>query len=88
MIYDKYRAFDPWPGLFTADGIKLFDVSVGAERGDAGAILSVDEEVVFACGKGSLHVRTMQRPGKPRAVAGDVARGLGWRIGDTLSPRA
>ena len=68
-IYNKYRAFDPWPGLFTADGVKLFDVSVGDERGVPGAILRVDDEVVFACGEGSLHVRTIQRPGKSRVPA-------------------
>jgi methionyl-tRNA formyltransferase len=84
VIYNKYRAFDPWPGLFTADGIKLFDLRAGDERGAPGAILRIDEEVVIACGEGSLRIGTMQRPGKPRARAGDVARGLGW----TLSPRA
>jgi len=75
-IYDKYRAFDPWPGLFTADGIKLFDIRVGDERGTPGEILGTGEEVIFACGEGSLHVRTIQRPGKSRVPA------------RTLSPRA
>ena len=74
VIYDKYRAFDPWPGLFTADGIKLFDVRVGDERGEPGTILRINDEVVFATGEGSLHVRTMQRPGKSRARAADVMR--------------
>jgi len=69
VIYDKYRAFDPWPGIFTADGIKLFDLSVGGESGKPGDILRVDDEVVFATGEGSLHVRTIQRPGKSRVPA-------------------
>lgn len=68
-IYNKSRAFDPWPGIFTADGIKLFDVSVGDERGQPGTILRVGEEIVFATGEGSLHVRTIQRPGKSRVPA-------------------
>lgn len=68
-IYDKYRAFDPWPGIFTADGMKLFDLSVGNERGTPGEILRIDDEVVFATGAGSLHVRTIQRPGKSRVPA-------------------
>jgi methionyl-tRNA formyltransferase len=78
-IYDKFRAFDPWPGLFTADGVKLFDVKPGTDVGEPGTILRIDDEVVFATGEGSLQVRTMQRPGKSRAAAGDVARGLGWK---------
>ena len=69
VIYDKYRAFDPWPGIFTADGIKLFDLSVGDERGEPGSIIRIDDEVVFATGEGSLHVRTIQRPGKSRVPA-------------------
>jgi len=69
VIYDKYRAFDPWPGIFTADGIKLFDLSVGGESGKPGDILRVDDDVVFATGEGSLHVRTIQRPGKSRVPA-------------------
>jgi methionyl-tRNA formyltransferase len=73
-IYDKYRAFDPWPGLFTADGIKLFDVTPGGEQGAPGTILRVDDEVVFATGEGSLHVKTMQRPNKSKARAADVIR--------------
>jgi methionyl-tRNA formyltransferase len=73
-IYNKYRAFDPWPGLFTANGIKLFDVTPGHERGEPGTILRIDDEVVFATGEGSLHVKTMQRPGKARTAATDVAR--------------
>ena len=82
-IYNKYRAFDPWPGIFTADGIKLFDLAVGDEHGNPGDILRVDDEVVFATGEGSLHVATLQRPGKSKARAGDVIRTLG-----SLSPRA
>ena len=69
VIYDKYRAFDPWPGIFTADGIKLFDLSVGGESGEPGDVLRIDDEVVFATGDGSLHVRTIQRPGKSRVPA-------------------
>ena len=79
-IYDKYRAFDPWPGIFTAEGIKLFDVSPIDEQGQPGKILHVGEDVVIACGEGALRVRTMQRPGKSRTRAAEV-----WK---TLSPRA
>jgi methionyl-tRNA formyltransferase len=84
-IYDKFRAFDPWPGIFTASGVKMIDVRRGEESGMPGSILRMDDEVVIACGEGSLHVITMQRPGKSRAAAGDVARGLGWRVGAEVS---
>lgn len=84
-IYDRFRAFDPWPGLFTRDGIRLTDVHPSAESGRPGEILAVDDGVTIAAGSGALRVTGMQRPGKSRAAAGDVARGLGWRRGDVLT---
>jgi methionyl-tRNA formyltransferase len=84
-IYDRYRAFDPWPGLFTRDGIKLTELHWSPQEGKPGEILAVDDGVTIAAGSGSLRVTRMQRPGKARAAAGDVARGLGWRRGDVLA---
>jgi len=85
VIYNKYRAFDPWPGLFTADGIKLFDVAAVDDSGEPGTILRMDEEVVVACGEGALRIASMQRAGKARGAAADITRGLRWRVGETLS---
>jgi methionyl-tRNA formyltransferase len=84
-IYDKFRAFDPWPGVFTRDGIKLLDIKPAAGDGEPGTITSVDDGVTIVCGDGALRVVTMQRPGKPRGAAADIARGLGWRVGMRLS---
>ena len=87
-IYDKFRAFDPWPGVFTKDGLKLIDLCTvhRAPCTDAPAtILVIDDGVTIATGDGAIRVITMQRPGKPRAAAGDVARGLQWRVGTRLA---
>jgi methionyl-tRNA formyltransferase len=86
-IYNKFRAFDPWPGVFTKDGLKLIDIQLTTRQpatGNPATILALDEAVTIACGEGALRIITMQRPGKPRAAAGDVARGLGWRVGTQL----
>ncbi|PYQ31231.1 MAG: methionyl-tRNA formyltransferase [Acidobacteria bacterium] len=99
VIYDKFRAFDPWPGIFYKD-VKLTDVVCGAApasgagtRDDSAAeaaaapqsIVSIDDDgIIIACAEGALRIREMQRPGKPRTPAGAVARGLGWRVGDVL----
>ena len=82
-IYNRFRAFDPWPGIST-NGIKLTDIRVAAGSGPAGTILSIDDDVVIACGAGAIRILEMQRAGKPRARAGAVARGLGWRVGDVV----
>ena len=87
-IYDKFRAFDPWPGVFTKDGLKLLDlctVHIAPCTGEPGTIIALDSSLTIACGSGAIRIITMQRPGKPRAAASDVARGLQWRIGTRLT---
>lgn len=83
-IYDRYRAFDPWPGLFTEAGVKLGDLSVEKGSGTPGGILDLDDGVLVAAGEEAIRIRTLQRPGKARGAAGDVARGLGWKAGMVL----
>ena len=83
-IYDKFRAFDPWPGLFTPE-LKLLDIAPAAGSGDPGTILSIgDDGVTVAAGEGAIRLITVQRAGKPRAAAADLARGGGWARGDRL----
>lgn len=74
VIYDKYRAFDPWPGVYTSE-LKLVELARAEGRGRAGEILGIDDSgVVVACGEGALRVITVQKPGKPRVRAADLAR--------------
>jgi methionyl-tRNA formyltransferase len=86
-IYDRFRAFDPWPGLFVQSGgetIKLTDIRVAEASGEPRTILSIDDEVVIGARDGAIRVIEMQRPGKPRSAAGAIARGLGWRVGERV----
>lgn len=82
-IYDRFRAFDPWPGLFTPE-LKLIDVRPADGNGAPGTILRIDDGVTVAAGDGALRIVTMQRPGKNRAPAGEVARSLSLRAGDRM----
>ena len=86
-IYDRFRAFDPWPGIFVQSGgetIKLTDIRVVAASGEPRTILSIEDDVVIATRDGAIRVIEMQRPGKPRTAAGAIARGLGWRMGERV----
>jgi methionyl-tRNA formyltransferase len=75
-IYNKFRAFDPWPGIFAGD-LKLIDVAPASGHGAPGTILSANGDgVIVATGDGALRLITVQRPGKPKAAAADVLRGL------------
>ncbi len=90
VIYNRFRAFEPWPGIFYKD-LKLTGIGpigrispVGPISPTPGTILSIDDHVIVACAEAPLRILEMQRPGKPRTPAGAVARGLGWRVGDVL----
>jgi methionyl-tRNA formyltransferase len=88
-IYDRFRAFDPWPGaFFEANGeiIKVGDMRRAANRGEPGTIVRVSSEgVTVVASEGSLIFISLQRPNKAKANAADVARALGLREGDRLS---
>ena len=87
-LYDRFRAFDPWPGIFCRVGeeqVRLADVFPAGGEGAPGEILAFDGgALVVAAGAGALGIRQMQRPGKTRASAADTARGLRLREGDRL----
>ena len=83
QIYDRFRAFDPWPGLFTPE-LKLVDIKPGDGLGAPGTILRIDDGVTVATGDGAIRILTMQRPGKNRAPAGEVARAMSLRSGDRM----
>jgi methionyl-tRNA formyltransferase len=83
-IYDKFRAFDPWPGVFRGD-LKLVDIKPASGSGAAGEILSIDNRAVtVATGDGALDLVVLQRAGKSRQRAAEFVRGAGWRAGAKL----
>ena len=89
-IYNRFRAFDPWPGVFFdwhGETIKVTNIaSAGLEPSKpVGTLLSLDPAgVTIATAGGAIRILELQRAGKVRAAAADVARGLGWRAGERL----
>ncbi len=74
-IYNKFRAFDPWPGVFSGE-LKLIEMAPATGNGAPGTILSMSAEgVVVATGDGALRLITVQRPGKGRVAAAEALRG-------------
>ena len=83
-IYNKFRAFDPWPGVFRGD-LKMVDVRPAQGSGAPGEILAIDQRAVtVATGEGALDLLVLQRAGKSRQRAAEFARGAGWRVGVRL----
>jgi len=67
LIYDKFRAFYPWPGVFAGD-LKLIELA---------RVEATDDGVVVQCGEGALRVLSVQKPGKSPIRATDFVRGGG-----------
>lgn len=88
QIYDRFRAFDPWPGSFLRMGeetFKLTDMAPAAGRGEPGTILEISASGVLVAAKESaIRIIEMQRPGKPRTAAAAIARSLGWTAGSSV----
>lgn len=89
-IYDRFRAFTPWPGLFAevrGETIKFTDLALSEEDGTGapGEIVHVDADGVrVQTGDGVLVIRAMQRPGRRSMPARDVARALQLDRGASL----
>jgi methionyl-tRNA formyltransferase len=87
IIYNKYRAFEGWPGIFTADGTKLDGLSLvdTTSRNTVLKILAFDEEcVVVGCRKGALKIGSLQPASKKAMSAKAYCVGRGMKVGDTL----
>jgi methionyl-tRNA formyltransferase len=86
-VYNKYRAFEGWPGIFTANGTKLDGLSLveTSSHNKAFEILSfVDESVVIGCEEGSLQIGTIQPASKKAVPAKAYCVGRGLKVGDSI----
>ena len=86
-IYNKYRAFILWPGIFLSSGLKLKKIELvdTASSNTPGEILAVEPDgVVVGCAKGRIKVLRVQPPSKKEMDALAYIRGKRIGIGDTL----
>lgn len=87
VLYNRFRAFDPWPGTFfelNGEVIKIPEMRPSTGSGRGGEILETGDRLVVACGEGAVELQSLQRPGRKAAAAVDVARGLALRAGQLL----
>lgn len=93
VIWNRIRAFTPWPGAFTQlPGptqpmlLKLWQAEVVAQNGPVGEVLAADKTgIVVGCGEGSLRITSLQREGGRRLTAAEFLAGhplpVGLRLG-------
>ncbi|MEA1879869.1 MAG: methionyl-tRNA formyltransferase [Campylobacterota bacterium] len=87
MIYNKYRAFEGWPGIFAANGTKFDGLILQniAENHTAYEILGFENDsVIVGCNRGSLVIDSLQPASKKSMLAKAYCVGRGLKIGDTI----
>ncbi len=91
-LWNRLRAFTPWPGVFTylpgyprPQSLKIWQAEVAATAGRPGEILSADKTgIVVACGEQSLRILTLQREGGRRMTVQEFLTGHPLKPGDRL----
>lgn len=86
-IYNKYRAFTPWPGIYLESGLKLKEMELVEDksRGRAGEIVTIEPHgVVVQCNNGSLRLIKVQAPSKQETSAIAYLNGKRLGCGNTL----
>jgi methionyl-tRNA formyltransferase len=86
-IYNRYRAFTPWPGIFTESGLKIKEMQLEEENstGVSGIITHIDKEnIIVQCLKGSLRITRVQSPSKQETSVIDYLNGKRIGCGHTL----
>ncbi len=86
-LYNKYRAFEGWPGIFTAEGMKIDQVAL-IERSGAHKPFEIlgfeGEEVHVGCARGSVRIGVLQPASKKAVNAKAYCVGRGLKVGDTI----
>lgn len=87
-LYNKYRAFTPWPGIYLQSGLKIKKMLLKdtATCHEAGKILEVTSRgIVVGCAEGSVELVTLQPPSKNEMDALSYTRGKRIAVADYLS---
>ncbi len=88
-IWNRLRAFTPWPGAFTflpaepqPQLLKILKAEIVEKTGNAGEILSADKsDLVVAAGQNALRILELQRDGGRRLPAEQFLAGFPLKAG-------
>ena len=87
-LYNRYRAFTPWPGVYLESGLKIKQMTLVSSEGShqAGAILEMTkEQVVVGCEKGSVAITLVQPASKKEMSVIAYLNGKRLSLADTLA---
>ncbi|MBN2894710.1 MAG: methionyl-tRNA formyltransferase [Campylobacterales bacterium] len=88
-VYNRYRAFTPWPGIFLKNGLKLKKIAPAPEFPScrrSGEILHVDHgSIIVGTPCGALRIFTLQPPSKKEMSSVDYINGARLKVADLLA---
>ena len=87
-LYNQYRAFTPWPGIYLESGLKLKNISLEeiSTINDIGKILNIeDKSIVVGCAQGSIRIFSVQAPSKKEVDILSFINGKRLSLDDYLS---
>jgi len=86
-LYNKYRAFTPWPGVHLESGLKLKEIVLQSTQGSykPGEILVKSKDsFLVGCKKGSLRINQVQAPSKKQVDGASYLNGKKLKRADIL----
>ncbi|WP_457744729.1 methionyl-tRNA formyltransferase [Sulfurimonas sp.] len=88
-LYNKYRAFTPWPGIYLESGLKLKKIALEEREKiykEAGKIVIIDKDsIVVTCAKGSIRIYKVQPQSKKEMDVLSYINGKRFSLENTLS---
>ena len=88
-LFNKYRAFTPWPGIYLSTGLKLKKIALQErekEFDEAGKIIAIDKDsIVVTCKRGAIRIFRVQPNSKKEMDITSYINGKRVMLEDTLS---
>lgn len=87
-LYNKYRAYTPWPGVYLDSGLKIKDISLVDEEkaGDAGKIVAINKDSIdVSCSCGIIRIYKVQPQSKKEMDVLSYINGKRLNLEDYLS---
>lgn len=87
-LFNKYRAFTPWPGIYLKSGLKLKKIELAEKesQNESGKILHAEKDfITVGCKKGSVKVYRVQPESKNEMDVLSYINGKRLGIADNLS---
>lgn len=77
-VFNKVRAFNPSPVAYTffnGEPFKVYECEFVDGEGESGQVIKADKELIIACGKGAIKLKTVQKAGGKQMKASDFLLG-------------